>query len=226
MGKLSQAAILVSNNPAAYGVVRAQEVAGHKSVNTKKELLALPAGVLKVDTDSGASTSLDNGQHWWVEDEKCFYRLMNYTKPGVEASWEKVEDVNKVATLAASLQNARGAADGLATLGSDRKLTASQLPALKTVNGTSLVGSGDVKIDLSLYKVVESLPSTGIDENKIYLVLSATGGESNKYTEYVHASGAWEKLGEYKADVDLTPYLKSADLVALTDDEISAILNG
>ena len=85
---------------------------------------------------------------------------------------------------------------------------------LKTINGENIVGSGDIKIDLSLYKVVSALPTADIDENKIYLVLSAAAGETNKYTEYVRVSGAWEKIGEYKADVDLTPYAKTADVEA------------
>lgn len=85
---------------------------------------------------------------------------------------------------------------------------------LKTINGENIVGSGDIKIDLSLYKVVSALPTADIDENKIYLVLSAAAGEANKYTEYVYVSGAWEKVGEYKADVDLAPYAKTADVEA------------
>lgn len=113
-----------------------------------------------------------------------------------------------------------GAASGVATLGTDGKLTAAQLPALKTINGTSVVGSGNIAIDLSLYKVVTSLPTTGIDATKIYLVLSGTKGTQNNYTEYIYTgdtaaaynAGKWEKLGEYKAAVDLTPYVKFTDL--------------
>lgn len=105
-----------------------------------------------------------------------------------------------------------GVANGVATLGTDGKLPTAQLPAMKTVNGHSVLGSGNIAIDLSLYKVVESLPTTGIDANKIYLVLSGTSGTQNKYTEYIYANNAWEKIGEYKADVDLTPYVKFTDL--------------
>lgn len=107
-----------------------------------------------------------------------------------------------------------GKASGVATLGADGKLTAAQLPAMKTVNGNSIVGSGDITIDLSLYKVVESLPTTSIDANKIYLVLSGTSGEQNIYTEYIYVSNKWEKVGEYKAAVDLTPYVKFTDLAS------------
>lgn len=85
--------------------------------------------------------------------------------------------------------------------------------SIKTVNGTSLLGSGDITIDLTLYKVVTSLPTSGIDENKIYLVLSGTSGTQNKYTEYVYVNSAWEKLGEYAASVDLTPYAKKTEAV-------------
>lgn len=106
----------------------------------------------------------------------------------------------------------RGAANGVASLGSDGKLPTAQLPTLKTINGTSVVGSGDIKIDLSLYKVVSALPTTDIDANKVYLVLSGTQGTQNKYTEYVYVNNAWEKLGEYQATVDLSPYVKFTDL--------------
>lgn len=78
---------------------------------------------------------------------------------------------------------------------------------IKTLNEQSLLGSGNISLDLSLYKVVTTLPTTDIDPNKIYLVLSSASGEANTYTEYVYVNNAWEKLGEYKAEVDLTPYL-------------------
>lgn len=82
---------------------------------------------------------------------------------------------------------------------------------IKTINGVSLLGPGNMTLDLSLYKVVESLPETGIDPNKIYLVLDTSGEEGNEYTEYVYVIDSWEELGTYKATVDLTPYLKTED---------------
>jgi len=82
---------------------------------------------------------------------------------------------------------------------------------IKTVNGQSLLGSGDITIDLTLYKLVETLPTEGIDENKIYLVKSGASGADNVYTEYMYVSSAWEKIGEYSASVDLSPYMKTAD---------------
>lgn len=83
---------------------------------------------------------------------------------------------------------------------------------LATINGEKLSEGGNITIDLTLFKVVESLPTTGIDENKIYLVKSAESETQNVYTEYIYANKAWEKLGEYKSNVDLTPYAKTADV--------------
>lgn len=77
--------------------------------------------------------------------------------------------------------------------------------ALKTVNGQSIKGAGDITIDLSLYKVVDTLPTSGIDDNKIYLVRNSQNvpdGELNVYVEYMHVGSSWEKVGEYKSAFD------------------------
>ena len=103
----------------------------------------------------------------------------------------------------------RGAASGVATLGTDGKLTATQLPAMKTVNGVSVVGSGNISIDLSLYKVVDSLPTTGIDATKIYIVPAKTTEDKNIKAEYVYTgnpastydASKWEKLGEAQTNI-------------------------
>lgn len=83
---------------------------------------------------------------------------------------------------------------------------------IKTVNGETLLGSGNLTIDLSLYKLVAELPADGIDENKMYLVPNGQSDGSNVYTEYMHVNSKWEVMGEYKSDVDLTPYAKTADV--------------
>lgn len=82
---------------------------------------------------------------------------------------------------------------------------------LKTLNGESLLGKGDITLDLTLYKLVSSLPSTDIDTTKIYLVPSTETGDQNIYIEYVYVNNAWEKLGEYKSEVDLTEYVRWKD---------------
>ena len=117
----------------------------------------------------------------------------------------------------------RGAASGVATLGTDGKLTAAQLPAMKTVNGVSVVGSGNISIDLSLYKVVDSLPTTGIDATKIYIVPAKTTEDKNIKAEYVYTgnpastydASKWEKLGEAQTNI-----VVDADLSATSTNPI------
>lgn len=96
----------------------------------------------------------------------------------------------------------------------------------KTINGESVEGTGNITIDLSLYKVVASLPTENIEDNKIYLVQSTEtvpDGELNVYVEWIHVSGKWEKLGEFKTAVDLTPYATNESLNAAKSELSGAI---
>lgn len=96
----------------------------------------------------------------------------------------------------------------------DSKLLEKQ-PKFTVGKGLQLVnGTLNVTLDTTISKIVESLPAapaTG-DENKIHLVISSTSESGNTYTEYIWVGGKWEKIGEFKPDVDLTPYLKVVDL--------------
>lgn len=100
---------------------------------------------------------------------------------------------------------------GVATLwGSVKSHVKSSIDAqqFKTINGTSVKGAGDIKIDLSLYKVVEVLPTSNIDTTKIYLVKDSAVA-NNSYSEYMYVGGTWEKLGDFRSSVDLQPYAKT-----------------
>lgn len=135
-------------------------------------------------------------------------------KTGLQTLWAKVKEQDSK-VIKENVTDKLGVASGIATLGSDSKLTASQLPALKTINNESIVGSGNISIDLNVYQLVEgSLPEAATaNPNKIYLLLSGTAGAQDKYTEYAVVNGEWEKFGEYKAEVDLTPYVKKDALL-------------
>lgn len=92
----------------------------------------------------------------------------------------------------------------------------------KTINGTSVKGAGDIHIDLTLYKVVSSLPTSGIDATKIYLVKDSSV-DGNLYSEYMYVGEKWEKLGNFRSSVDLEPYAKTdyvnAQLATKVDKE-------
>lgn len=108
----------------------------------------------------------------------------------------------------------RGVANGVATLDAKGKVPVEQMPTTKTINGASIFGSGNLQLSASLYKIVDTLPTTDIDTSKIYLVpASATTAKNNK-TEYIYLGdpnkaydeSKWEKLGdEQKSSTVTTP---------------------
>lgn len=93
--------------------------------------------------------------------------------------------------------------------------------ALATINGQSLENGGNIELDFTVAEFVTKLPDVATaSKSKIYLVASSESGTQNTYAEYikvtVDGTDKFEKLGEYKAEMDLTPYAKAADLTAHT----------
>lgn len=77
--------------------------------------------------------------------------------------------------------------------------------------------SGITGID---FQVVQSLPASGA-AGTIYLV-SNSGTGQNIYDEYIWVNNAFEKIGT--TAVDLSGYVQSSDLVAVTNAEIDTIV--
>lgn len=136
------------------------------------------------------------------------------TNPVIAKADVGLANVDNVKQIPAS---EKGKANGVATLGTDGKLTAAQMPAMKTINGESVVGSGDIKIDLSLYKVVTDFPTSNIDATKIYLKLASSTAEKNVYAEYIYTgdttaaydASKWEKLGEAQTSITVDTALST-----------------
>ena len=66
------------------------------------------------------------------------------------------------------------------------------------------------------YQVVTSLPQTG-EAGVIYLI-SNNGANPNIYDEYIYYGSSFEKIGT--TDVDLSGYMLTTDMVAITNAEI------
>ena len=62
----------------------------------------------------------------------------------------------------------------------------------------------NVKVDI--FRVETALPTSDIEEDVVYLIPSENTGDQNTYIEYTYVNGAWEKLGEVQAEVDLSDY--------------------
>lgn len=115
-------------------------------------------------------------------------------------------------------------AGGPIVLGSNGYISPTINTAFKKINGKSILktneDASDITIDLSLFviPVDNQLPTTDIDPNKIYLIRQTVGSatspgqdDSNIYIEYLYVNDAWEKIGEYKASIDDTAYLKKTE---------------
>lgn len=101
-----------------------------------------------------------------------------------------------------------GVANGLASLDGNGRIPLSQLGNL----------------DTTVAEVVTTLPTTNIKKH-IYMVKSSASETQNIYKEYIYMgtlpisdtnkydASKWEELGEYKAQVDLTPYSKKTETV-------------
>lgn len=59
-------------------------------------------------------------------------------------------------------------------------------------------------------EIVESLPTTDIDPNTIYMILSGTSATENVYNEYMYVNNAWELIGT--SATDLTNYYTKGEI--------------
>ena len=70
--------------------------------------------------------------------------------------------------------------------------------------------------------IVETLPTTG-EENTLYLV-GIDGTDSNVYEEYMFINDKWELIGSTETEIDLSGYVKSADIQIATTEEVELLL--
>lgn len=135
-------------------------------------------------------------------------------------------------TAKTNAANAQKTADNAVTAAAGALAEAQKkVASVKTINGKSLTGSGnltlgDLGIDTTLCEVVITLPDASTAKGgRIYLIKSTASGTDNVYKEYVRLSKNehlpsgqenlvfyWEQLGEWKANVDLAPYVKKTEL--------------
>lgn len=109
------------------------------------------------------------------------------------------------------LQPVSDKVDDISTKVSDISTKIIKKGSLGTINGQSIENGNNVTIDLTLFKVVEQLPTSDIDVNKIYLLPNPAGADDNTYIEYMYIKGKWEVVGEYKSEMSLDNYYTKAD---------------
>lgn len=65
-------------------------------------------------------------------------------------------------------------------------------------------------IDTNMWVIVDELPSTNINDNKIYLVETEVEGETI-YIEWRHKNGEWVRSGQRMPEIDLSGYQRAGD---------------
>lgn len=79
---------LESQNPQAYGIVKASEVVGHKHVLNIVDLFSIPDGIL---SESGNNTDNDAiGQRWFITNKGSFYELRNWNERHSAEGWFEI----------------------------------------------------------------------------------------------------------------------------------------
>lgn len=76
-------------------------------------------------------------------------------------------------------------------------------------------------LDTTVAEVVTALPTTNIKKH-IYLIKDASGVTQNQYEEYIYTgdtsatydASKWEKLGDFRATVDLADYAKKSETLS------------
>lgn len=134
--------------------------------------------------------------------------------------YSQLQNINTKLVINANKPN------GAIVLDADGRIPSTVKTAFKKINGQSILktneDTSDITIDLSLFVIPanNTLPTNpaDINPNKIYLIQQAPGAgtfpgsnNGNIYIEYLYVNDAWEKIGEYKADVNLSGYLKKTD---------------
>ena len=71
-------------------------------------------------------------------------------------------------------------------------------------------------------EIVSELPATG-KTNILYLVAKSTAASGDGYDEYLYINGAFERVGS--TDIDLSGYVKASEMHAITNTEITDIVN-
>lgn len=112
--------------------------------------------------------------------------------------------------------------------------------SVKTLNASNGIAGLDSKgnvplaqlgnLDTTVAEVVTTLPTTNIKKH-IYLIKCASSVTQNKYEEYIYTgdtsatydASKWEKLGDFRATVDLAGYAKTAEVNKALSNKVDKV---
>lgn len=171
-------------------------------------------------SNEGGEISPKSGLHYIINGEQLdvsktgneneYISIFNVDKNGISA--KRIVMTEGTATqvlMADGSVKTLGGHNGIATLDSNGNVPLAQLGNL----------------DTTVAEVVTALPTTNIKKH-IYLIKDASSVTQNKYEEYIYTgdtsatydASKWEKLGDFRATVDLANYY--------TKSQVDSIANG
>lgn len=129
----------------------------------------------------------------------------------------KVSQLTNDSGFLTTHQDISGKADKATTISGYGITNAYTKTEVDSAISTAVANAGHLK-----RQIVSSLPAIdSANADTIYMVLEDSTSTDNKYIEWMAINGKWEKTGD--TDVDLSGYVKSSDLVAITNAEIDTI---
>lgn len=154
---------------------------------------------------------------------------LNVSKSGSENETIDIFTVDKNGMSATNIVKTGGTATQvLMANGSIKTLNASNgIAGLDSHGYVPLSQLGN--LDTTVAEVVTALPTTNIKKH-IYLIKDTGGVTQNQYEEYIYTgdtsatydASKWEKLGDFRATVDLAGYAKKSEAIGVIDVNESA----
>ena len=171
-------------------------------------------------SNEGGEISPKSGLHYIINGEQ-----LDVSKTGNENETISIFNVDENGISAERIVMTGGTAiQVLMADGSVKTLNASNgIAGLDSKGNVPLAQLGN--LDTTVAEVVTALPTTNIKKH-IYLIKDASSVTQNKYKEYIYTgdtsatydASKWEKLGDFRATVDLANYY--------TKSQVDGIANG
>ena len=176
-------------------------------------------------SNEGGEISPKSGLHYIINGEQ-----LDVSKTGNENESISIFNVDENGISAKRIVMTGGTATQvLMADGSVKTLNANNgIAGLDSNGNVPLAQLGN--LDTTVAEVVTALPTTNIKKH-IYLIKDASGVTQNQYEEYIYTgdtsatydASKWEKLGDFRATLDLADYAKKSETVNLS--EIKVIQN-
>ena len=167
-------------------------------------------------SNEGGEISPKSGLHYIINGEQ-----LDVSKTGNENESISIFNVDENGISAERIVMTGGTATQvLMANGSVKTLNANNgIAGLDSNGNVPLAQLGN--LDTTVAEVVTALPTTNIKKH-IYLIKDASGVSQNQYEEYIYTgdtsatydASKWEKLGDFRATVDLADYAKKSETLS------------